>query len=427
MVASMLLTIVAAGTLGFDIDWAAFDAGGDSARVEFYYSIPYDQLLYVDSAGVLEARFTVGFELTDRSGALVRSGEFARRARLGRGGFADAVRRRLAFVDAFSVTVRPGGYRYAIAVSDSTQSGVTRGRRDDTLPITAFGGRLSASSLQLGSRLVVDSATGAVSVIPNPGSRFGAPGPDTLYFYVEGYGFEPESDSYGLEIRLLSMVGPDTAIESGLLVRARSGPHAAAALGIGVGGVKPGNYQLEVTLTDFDLRRSVRAEKRLWIGPEAAAAGAVPRLEGLSDRERRYYREIQHLTTPRQLGFYQALTDSGKEAYLASFWQQRDLPEFARRMEVADSRFRRPRQDGVKTDRGRIYVKYGEPDAIEQKVIETDLRPREYWHYYGTGYHFIFIDLRSDGNYRLAWSSSREEPSTGLEQYLSPEEQNEYR
>jgi GWxTD domain-containing protein len=143
--------------------------------------------------------------------------------------------------------------------------------------------------------------------------------------------------------------------------------------------------------------------------------------------ERKYYDQIQYLTTPKQLAYYKALSETGKDAYLAKFWSVRNLGEFSRRMETADVKYHLPKVAGHNTDRGRIYVKYGEPDAIEQKVIETETRPREYWHYYNTGYAFVFIDIRGDGNYRLAWTNAKEEPKTGFESYLTVEEQDQFK
>jgi GWxTD domain-containing protein len=198
----------------------------------------------------------------------------------------------------------------------------------------------------------------------------------------------------------------------------------AYALGVSVAGVEPGAYTLGVELTDVATGRSVTGGRDFLLGavaPEATVAG--PALDGLLPLERKYYDQIQYLTTPGQLAYYKALSDTGKGAYLAKFWSVRNLAEFSRRMETADVKYRQPRVAGRDTDRGRIYVKYGEPDAVEQKVIETETRPREYWHYYNTGYLFVFIDIRQDSNYRLAWTNAKEEPKTGFESYLTVQEQ----
>jgi GWxTD domain-containing protein len=156
------------------------------------------------------------------------------------------------------------------------------------------------------------------------------------------------------------------------------------------------------------------------------AGSSTPlRLNDLSLLERKYYGELDYIATGLELQHYKTLGDSSKEQYLAWFWGRRgraSLTEFARRMETAKQRYSTARTSGIKEDRGRIYVKYGEPDEVERTVIEVDRRPREYWKYYGLGYTFVFIDLRSDNVYRLAWTDSPDIPITGYEKYLTEDE-----
>jgi GWxTD domain-containing protein len=428
MVASLALALAITGAMSFSVDWAAFRAGADSSRVDFFYAIPHDQLLYVDSAGECHADFTVAVEVKGLGSDFKQAGAFRKHARLGPGGFAEAVIHQRAFVDAFSVTVPAGRFSFRVDVTDSTPSGVAKGTYQDSLAVAGFTTSPSLSSLQLGAALMSDTATGALAVIPNPSRRFGVRR-DTVYFYYEGYGLAPDTSQYGLEVWVVrrGRGQTDTAVRSGLLIRDKRGGNVSSAFGLSVKGLERGVHTLMVAITDLTTHRSAGSERDFFVATAADTQEKVaPRLEGMGERERRYYREVQYLTTPKQHAFYEALSDSGKEAFLASFWAKHNLTEFARRMEYVEQKYRRPRDPGVKTDRGRVYVKYGEPDAIEQKVIETDLRPREYWHYYGTGYVFIFIDIRGDGNYRLAYTSSREEPPTGLEQYLSPEEADEF-
>ena len=425
MFASFALLLALTGTIQFNVDWVAYRAPADSSRIEFFYSIPHDQLLYVDSAGQLSATFTVKMQIRGVANGFVQSGEFRKRARLPAGGFVGAVERRRTFVDGFSVTAPPGSYRFELAVTDSAPTGFTTGTVRDSLTLPDFGQSPSLSTLHLGARITVDSVTGAVAVIPNPSHEFGVVGLDTVYFYYEAYNLAPDTNQYGLETRVIG-ARSDTVLESGLMLRTKNGNKASSALGLSVRGLAPGAYTLVVELTDLVTRRSTTRERRFTVG-SSERAGPAPRLGGLDERELAYYHEVQYLTTPRQYAFYEALSDSGKEAWLADFWPRHNLAEFARRMDVADQRFHRPKLSGVKTDRGRIYVKYGEPDAIEQHVIESDIRPREYWHYYNSGYAFVFIDMRGDGNYRLAWTNAKDEPSTGFEQYLSPEEQEEFK
>jgi GWxTD domain-containing protein len=314
-------------------------------------------------------------------------------------------------------------------VAESSSVGFNQGVREESLALEAFGPGLALSSLQLGASTVTDTVTGAVSVIPNPGLVFGAGGSDAVYVYFEGYGLSADTNQYRVDLAVIRPEpgGVDTVVQGRPVFRAKSGTSVATALGVNIEGLAPGRYALALCLTDLGTGRQVSQIHRFRVGGEQAEPGFRVSLDSLTERERRFYQEIEHIATPKEFKYFRALSDSGQQAWLAWFWSRHNLTEYARRMEAATEKYRRQRTPGVKTDRGRIYVKYGEPDAIEQKVIETESRPREYWHYYGSGYTFVFIDIRGDGNYRLAWTNSREEPPTGFEEYLTPAEQEEFR
>jgi GWxTD domain-containing protein len=277
---------------------------------------------------------------------------------------------------------------------------------------------------------LTDTVTGSVSVLPNPTHRFPDKGLEALYVYYEGYNLSPKRDSYQVRAAIVRSRGgkPDTVVQTPPLVRPKQGTSVAYAMGVSVAGVEPGAYTLGLELTDVAAKQSVAAGRDFVLGSTAPEAAVVsPALGRLSPLERKYYDQIQYLATPNQIAYYKALSDSGRLAYLAKFWGMRDLAEFSRRMETADGKYRQHKAAGYNTDRGRIYVKHGEPDAVEQKVIEAETRPREYWHYYNTGNAFVFIDIRGDGNYRLAWTNAKDEPKTGFESYLTVEEQDQLR
>jgi len=415
------------GALDFSVDWSAFRAGGDSSRVEFFYAIPYDQLLYTQTDSGLVAQFSVQLELTGLDNCFREDGAVLKRARIR--SFQEALAAQRSFVDAFSVTAPAGTYRFRITVAETSSAGQTAGTHEDTLRLKGFNAGLSLSSLQVGSTALTDTVAGSVSVIPNPAHRFPNRGLEALYVYYEGYNLSPDSDVYRVRAAIIRSQGgsPDTVVVTQPLSRPKQGTSVAYAMGVSVAGVGSGTYTLGLELTDVAARHSVTAGRDFAIGsaaPEAAMVGSG--LDSLTSLERKYYDQIQYLATPSQVAYYKALSDSGRLAYLAKFWGVRNLTEFSRRMETADGRFRRPKVPGFNTDRGRVYVKYGEPDAVEQKVIETETRPREYWHYYGTGYVFIFIDIRGDASYRLAWTNAKDEPKTGFESYLTREEEEQF-
>jgi GWxTD domain-containing protein len=425
----MALLVVLCGALDFSVDWSVFRAGADSSRVEFFYAIPYDQLLYTQTPDSgLVAEFSVRLELAGLDNSFRQEGTVFKRARIR--SFQEAFAAQRNFVDGFSVTAPPGKYRLKIAVAETSSAGQTEGASEDTIVVRGFTDGLALSSLQVGSTALTDTATGSVSVLPNPTHRFPDKGLEALYVYYEGYNLSADSNTYRVRAAIVrTREGkPDTVVATQPLSRPKQGTNVAYAMGVSAAGVEPGAYTLGLEMTDVAARRSVTASRDFVIGstaPEATAAWSVP--DSLGPLERKYYDQIQYLATPNQLAYYKALSESGKLAYLAKFWGVRNLKEFSRRMETANGRFREPKVAGYNTDRGRIYVKYGEPDAIEQKVIETETRPREYWHYYPTGNVFVFIDIRGDGNYRLAWTNAKDEPKTGFESYLTIEEQDQFK
>jgi len=428
MSAALVLLVAMTGALDFSVDWSAFRARADSSRVEFFYAIPYDQLLYTqtDSSGLV-AEFNVRLELAGLSNSFRQEGTILKRARIR--SFQEAFAAQRSFVDGFSVTAPPGRYRFNIAIAETSSTGQTGGTREDTVVLKGFNDGLALSSLQVGSTALTDTATGAVSVIPNPTHRFPDKGLEALYVYYEGYNLSKDSNTYRVRAAIIrSRAGkPDTVVKTQPLSKPKQGPSVAYALGVSAAGVEQGAYTLSLELTDAATKKSVSASRGFTIGsiaPELAAATSAP--DSLGPLERKYYDQIQYLSTPKQLAYYKALSESGKLAYLAKFWGIRNLTEFSRRMETADGKYHQPKVAGYNTDRGRVYVKYGEPDAIEQKVVEAETRPREYWHYYNTGNVFIFIDIRGDGSYRLAWTNAKDEPKTGYESYLTDQEQEEF-
>lgn len=425
----LALLVAVVGALDFGVDWSAFRAGADSSRVEFFYAIPYDQLLYTQTPDSgLVAEFSVRLEFAGLDDSFRQEGTILKRARIR--SFQEAFAAQRNFVDGFSVTAPPGRYRFEIAVAETSASGQTKGSREDTIVLKGFNDGLALSSLQVGSTALTDTVTGVVSVIPNPTHRFSDKGLEALYVYYEGYNLSPNGDTYRVRAAIVrSRAGkPDTVVQTPPLSRPKQGTRVAYALGVSVAGLEPGAYTFGLELTDLAAKRSVAAGRDFVLGSTAPEAAVVsPGLDGLSPLERKYYERIQYLATPNQVAYYKALSDSGKSAYLAKFWGVRNLAEFSRRMETADGKYGQMKAAGYNTDRGRVYVKYGEPDAVEQKVIETETRPREYWHYYSTGNAFVFIDIRGDGSYRLAWTNAKDEPRTGFESYLTIEEQDQFK
>jgi len=116
-------------------------------------------------------------------------------------------------------------------------------------------------------------------------------------------------------------------------------------------------------------------------------------------------RELKKLARPEQ------------ERWLVAYFTHQDTitstPEneyyeqLRNRMEYVDSQFSTQWQPGWKTDRGRVYLKYGIPDDILQSppTYETYAFERWIYRYPNKEYEFVFIDQEGEEEYILVHST----------------------
>lgn len=102
---------------------------------------------------------------------------------------------------------------------------------------------------------------------------------------------------------------------------------------------------------------------------------------------------IVEMATAKEVDeFLLLVTDEEAEAFIAEFWEKRNegtpvfekTPQqiFADRVQVADKRYTEGAYPGSRTDRGKIFILYGEPERIEfenqDNLSDPDL---EVWYY----------------------------------------------
>jgi GWxTD domain-containing protein len=105
-----------------------------------------------------------------------------------------------------------------------------------------------------------------------------------------------------------------------------------------------------------------------------------------------------------------ARTDEERAAAWDEFWRRRDprpetprneaLLDLMRRVREANREFQ-ALEPGWRTDRGRIYIRYGNPDQIDDHQGTADSPPVQIWHYYSRNLRFVFADRTGFGRYEL--------------------------
>ncbi|HOV92276.1 MAG TPA: GWxTD domain-containing protein [Candidatus Kapabacteria bacterium] len=137
------------------------------------------------------------------------------------------------------------------------------------------------------------------------------------------------------------------------------------------------------------------------------------------------FKKSKAIATNFEVDQWKKLTDlKARQRFLYRFWKIRDSDtstfynedrgEYLERIKYAETYFTfTEKNPGWNTDRGRIYLKYGEPTQRDRYSAGAENRPYEDW-FYGEiqgGVHFIFVDMVGYGNYILVHSDLKGEPN----------------
>jgi GWxTD domain-containing protein len=108
----------------------------------------------------------------------------------------------------------------------------------------------------------------------------------------------------------------------------------------------------------------------------------------------------------------------GKRMFLFKFWYARESSvneglkdEYYSRVEHADEHFGFANRKGWQSDRGRVYIVYGEPSQTDRYPSNPDADPYIVWKYHELegGASFLFVDESGFGDYKLVSSTMRGE------------------
>lgn len=207
---------------------------------------------------------------------------------------------------------------------------------------------------------------------PNPACSFGLRR-ETLVAYVEIYGAAGSRHEVRARIRSLSDGKSLLSDQADLEL-----PWARTALvyTCDVAGLLTGSYDLEITLHPRDAESADLATnahfQMLW-RPASWGASQATQVE-----------EMRLLLDPEALQRFRSLEPGAREAFSESLWADADgfsLPGswsgparalFSERVAAADLRYGASLLRGSQTDRGRVYVRFGEPDEVKKELL-----PRE--------------------------------------------------
>jgi GWxTD domain-containing protein len=455
------------GDIRFHARAVPFRHEAGQGRAEFSVRVPYDQMKFLPlSDSIFEAKLRLTVELKNPSGKSVAKRREEARVQITDLGVAtDSL---LGEIYTVGLAVPQGTYRYKVLVEDlnvarrglvySMKNEKRQGQVEGDVDLGAWLFQRPAVSGVLPAWTISTDvaeprfAKGPYEVLPQPSGAYGLY-QDVCSAYYEIYDDPPppEGRSYRLSSILMNAKG-DTVFAAHDSLRVTEGsawPHAVA---IDVSRLAAGRYQLRFGLESSDAG-SKPASTMTEIDILWSAASWAPYA---SDQ---YEVEARVLLSAEEALAFESLPLGTKEARLQELWRSVDpTPETAENEAYLEFR-RRVRhanvnytvfQRGMFSDRGRIYIRYGEPDEIRMERLPVndntlsrslggeiptesegrltkresgivDERPFEVWTYHlrgneivprrglsetGSSLKFVFVDDQGYGDYILRYSST---------------------
>ena len=289
----------------------------------------------------------------------------------------------------------PGEYKVEVTVEDLTGGRTSRAESEVVVPAFAVGG-LGLGDLEFG--FCTDS-----TFVPLPSRRYEA---DLERACVRATIYDRRTD------------GGTRPVKVSHLVRAESGEVVArgdTTLDVATETtlyLKPkstelflGTYTLEVEAKEGS--RSWKVER-----PFEIETLTLPRGQN-------YATVVEILsyvaTDPEYEELRKARTDAERQAAWDGFWARRDpspdtprnevMIEFYRRVRFANRNFAGQSVAGWRTDQGRVYIRHGAPDQIEDRPATFYDPPYQIWHYYEMNRRYVFADREGFGRYELVYPS----------------------
>jgi GWxTD domain-containing protein len=410
-----------------------YRGSGALTAVDGFCRVPISALTPLPAGGGAAYRFALA--VRDSAGLALTSqswGQTVPAAMLGVTGASLAER--------FAFAARAGHYTVEVAITDSASGRVSRQR----VELTAYGSAPQASDLLLATGM--REVRGAADSVTRPGEiRKGdllieasgrpvlTPQQSSLGYYLELYPTQPETASVVLRVRTDS--GRQVVATAPQPLSLAAGGGAARGV-LDLGGLPPGGYWLDAVIAT-PAGQVVRSAAFGMAGFETAAAiAAAPSTAPSAAPADRFatlaepqldsmYEPLVYLMDAEEQGMFPGLTVEGKRRFLREFWAKRGATPGSPRNEE-EARFyaaiaeanRRFRERGTatipgwRTDRGRIFIRYGAPDEVLSRPQAGSSAPYEVWKYTRVrARKFVFYDVTRFGNYALIWTDERREPS----------------
>jgi len=264
-------------------------------------------------------------------------------------------------------------------------------------------------------------------VVPNPTLVFGVTASPVMFAYAEVYNVSKDT-SYLLKTMITD--SRDKVIRESSKTRSYTVTNAVEVNTVNTTSIPSGRYRYHLMLRNSAGIEITKASKTFYVynphlktAEVSSASIKASELDGLTaDELADEFRKTQYIATDQEIKTFSQVTSvEGRKEFLGRFWSEIESgrlgrepmkrSEYLGRVSVANQRYRVMGKDGWRTDRGRVYILYGEPDEVERHPSDQTSKPYESWRFYAieNGVEFVFVDRSGFSDYILVHSTKRGE------------------
>ncbi|MCX6149392.1 MAG: GWxTD domain-containing protein [Ignavibacteriales bacterium] len=421
----------------FDFDYARFAYDSTSNFLELYYSFNQQNLtLSKTSTGLfLQAVLFIEIQDTISKKYLLRKNWKIENPL----NDTTELHTNKSLIGVVGFAVPKGIYKCTLSGFDA-QDSTKRKTLTELIKIEPFvDNKISISDIQLCSNIKQEGAESksifyknTLEVYPNPTMVFGA-GMPVLFYYSEIYNLKVDSLPKPLKLRtaLYNSRGQKVSEKyKAIVLNANSRVEVGT---LNLTKYPTDTYTLALSIIDSSSNYGISSTKRFFIyNPSVKDTVKVANINSdilssqfnvFSDEEcDQLFEKGKYLASPIELEQYAKLDSTkSKREFLYQYWKRRDQDpstaenefynDYMNRVKVCEERYGTINKRGNKTDRGRVFILYGEPDEIDRYPNDIDKKPYEIWQYNQIegGVMFVFGDVTGFSNYELLHSTKRGE------------------
>ena len=419
----------------FNYDYSVFKGENGKSILEIYYSVSQQSLTYIQNENNFEAAALVQITISELPGNNVLYTNSYKSPSIVSDTSKNNINQKLIFQ--VNYQLENGKYKLSILGSDFYDSTKTDLFEQEIALDYSGTEKVMISDIELSSSINKSDNTNSpfykntLEIIPNPSGLYGM-NLNELHYYYEIYGLTENNISENYTVNYsVNDLNNVNLISSSKNFKRKNDSKADFGKFI-VDSLDRGSYFFKVTVIDTLKKVNVSTEKKFYIFNDSRIPVTTSDQNDYlkSEYSNKSEAEIEndfekmiYVMSDQDRDRFEDLTKlNDKRKFLFEFWKAKDINPntqvleskitYFKRVSEANKSYKEAYTEGWKTDRGRIYIIYGQPDDVEKYPFESQSKSYEIWKYNSIegGGECSFVEIQqATGVYKLVHSTFRNE------------------